>query len=111
AEFSEVFFDNVRVPKANLLGAKDQGWQVLVTTLMFERSGIGFDLPVDATLEQLIALARRGPVKRPAAPAGPAGPREAGASFDRVQSHPLQRAPPAYASLARASPRPRGLRR
>jgi alkylation response protein AidB-like acyl-CoA dehydrogenase len=59
AEFNEVFFDNVRVPKTNLLGPKDQGWQVLVTTLMFERSGIGFALPVDATLQQLIALARR----------------------------------------------------
>ncbi|MBI3304425.1 MAG: acyl-CoA dehydrogenase, partial [Deltaproteobacteria bacterium] len=47
------------VPKANLLGANDQGWQVLVTTLMFERSGIGLDLPVDQTLQQLIALARR----------------------------------------------------
>ena len=58
AEFSEVFFTDVRVPKANLVGPKDQGWQVLVTTLMFERSGIGFDLPVDATLQQLIALTR-----------------------------------------------------
>ncbi|MBI3301490.1 MAG: acyl-CoA dehydrogenase family protein, partial [Deltaproteobacteria bacterium] len=26
AEFNEVFFTDVRVPKANLLGAKDQGW-------------------------------------------------------------------------------------
>lgn len=59
AEFNEVFFTDVRVPKANLLGAKDQGWQVLVTTLMFERSGIGLDLPVDNTLQQLIALSKR----------------------------------------------------
>lgn len=58
ADFNEVFFSDVRVPKANLVGLKDQGWQVLVTTLMFERSGIGFDLPVDATLQQLIALTR-----------------------------------------------------
>jgi alkylation response protein AidB-like acyl-CoA dehydrogenase len=58
AEFNEVFFTDVRVPKANLVGPKDQGWQVLVTTLMFERSGLGFDLPVDATLQQLVALAR-----------------------------------------------------
>ncbi|MEW6301776.1 MAG: acyl-CoA dehydrogenase family protein, partial [Thermodesulfobacteriota bacterium] len=40
AEFNEVFFEDVRVPKANLVGGKDQGWQVLVTTLMFERSGL-----------------------------------------------------------------------
>ena len=56
AEFNEVFFAEARIPKANLLGPKDQGWQVLVTTLMFERSGIGLDLPVDATLQQLLAL-------------------------------------------------------
>jgi alkylation response protein AidB-like acyl-CoA dehydrogenase len=72
AEFSEVFFDNVRVPKANLLGARDQGWQVLVTTLMFERSGIGFDLPVDTTLQQLIALARRVQINGRPATADPA---------------------------------------
>jgi alkylation response protein AidB-like acyl-CoA dehydrogenase len=59
AEFNEVFFSDVRVPKSNLLGAKDQGWQVLVTTLMFERSGIGFDLSVDSTLGQLFALAHQ----------------------------------------------------
>jgi alkylation response protein AidB-like acyl-CoA dehydrogenase len=59
AEFNEVFFSDVRVPKANLIGPKDSGWQVLVTTLMFERSGIGLDLPVDETLAQLQALVRR----------------------------------------------------
>ncbi|MCS6925614.1 MAG: acyl-CoA dehydrogenase family protein [Candidatus Binatia bacterium] len=59
AEFNEVFFENVRVPKANLIGGKDQGWQVLVTTLMFERSGIGLDLPVDSTFHQLCTLVRR----------------------------------------------------
>jgi alkylation response protein AidB-like acyl-CoA dehydrogenase len=72
AEFSEVFFTDVRVPKANLLGAKDQGWQVLVTTLMFERSGIGLDLPVDQTLHQLIALARRVEINGKPASADPA---------------------------------------
>lgn len=56
AEFNEVFFSDVRVPKANLLGAKEQGWQVLVTTLMFERSGIGLDMPVDHILSDLIRL-------------------------------------------------------
>jgi alkylation response protein AidB-like acyl-CoA dehydrogenase len=72
AAFNEVFFDNVRVPKTNLLGPKDQGWQVLVTTLMFERSGIGFSLPVDATLQQLIALAQRVQLNGQAASADPA---------------------------------------
>jgi alkylation response protein AidB-like acyl-CoA dehydrogenase len=39
--FNEVFFDDVRVPKKNLLGEKNRGWQVAVTTLAFERSSMG----------------------------------------------------------------------
>lgn len=56
AEFNEVFFDNVHVPKANLIGEKNQGWQVTITTLMFER--VTFDVlsPVEAVLQQLIAV-------------------------------------------------------
>src|SRR5580704_981581 len=41
--FNEVFFEDVRVPKKNLVGEKNQGWQVAITTLMFERSGGGGD--------------------------------------------------------------------
>ena len=39
--FNEVFFDNVRVPRENLLGAENQGWYMAATTLDFERSSIG----------------------------------------------------------------------
>jgi len=38
--FNEVFFDNVRVPKKDLLGDLNRGWYVATTTLDFERSGI-----------------------------------------------------------------------
>ncbi|MFQ5521484.1 MAG: acyl-CoA dehydrogenase family protein, partial [Candidatus Methylomirabilia bacterium] len=41
AEFNEVFFDQVRVPKANLLGPKHRGWEVAITVLMHERMAIG----------------------------------------------------------------------
>jgi alkylation response protein AidB-like acyl-CoA dehydrogenase len=41
-EFNEVFFDEVKVPKENLLGAKDDGWKVVITSLMYERQGIVF---------------------------------------------------------------------
>ena len=60
AEFNEVFFDNVRVPKANLIGEKNQGWQVALTTLMFER--VTFDVlsPVEAVIERLIAVVKQG---------------------------------------------------
>jgi alkylation response protein AidB-like acyl-CoA dehydrogenase len=36
-EFSEVFLDNVFVPRENLLGDLDRGWQIATTTLMYER--------------------------------------------------------------------------
>ncbi len=39
--FNEVFFDNVRVPRENLLGEENRGWYMAATTLDFERSSIG----------------------------------------------------------------------
>jgi alkylation response protein AidB-like acyl-CoA dehydrogenase len=46
--FSEVFYDNVRVPKKNIVGEVNGGWKVAMTAAGFERSGI-----------YRIALARR----------------------------------------------------
>ena len=31
AEFNEIFFENVRVPRANLLGGLHEGWQIAVS--------------------------------------------------------------------------------
>ncbi len=38
-ELNEVFFDNVRVPKANRIGAENDGWTVAKYLLEFERGG------------------------------------------------------------------------
>ncbi|MEO8449200.1 MAG: acyl-CoA dehydrogenase family protein [Gemmatimonadota bacterium] len=40
SEFSEIFFTDVRVPKANLLGPENDGWRVAIRTLMHERTNI-----------------------------------------------------------------------
>ncbi len=61
AEFNEVFFENVRVPAVNILGGLNNGWQVGITTLMYERLALGFGLRVRLriALDALIELARR----------------------------------------------------
>jgi len=60
AEFNEIFFDNVRVPAASILGGVGNGWQVGLTTLMYERMALGFGLQIRLrmALDRLIALAR-----------------------------------------------------
>jgi alkylation response protein AidB-like acyl-CoA dehydrogenase len=57
--FNEAFFEDVRVPKKNLVGEKNQGWQVAVTTLMFERSSIATMRDMMTSVKKLAALAKR----------------------------------------------------
>src|SRR6266446_10745906 len=57
--FNEVFYDNVRVPKENLVGEKNRGWMVSVTTLMYERAATGSYFRFEKTLPPLFDLARR----------------------------------------------------
>ena len=61
AEFNEVFFENVRVPGEHVLGGVNNGWEVGITTLMYERLALGFGLQVRLriALDALIGLARR----------------------------------------------------
>ncbi len=42
AEFNETFFDNVRVPRENLVGKVNEGWGVAITTLAYERDLLTF---------------------------------------------------------------------
>ena len=63
ANFNEMFFDDVRVPRENLIGEKNQGWQVAITTLMFERTSIGAGLSMTDTVTELAALAKS--IERP----------------------------------------------
>jgi alkylation response protein AidB-like acyl-CoA dehydrogenase len=58
SEFNEVFYDNVRVPRESLVGELNQGWQVSIATLMYERVSGGTRHPVERTINELIALAR-----------------------------------------------------
>jgi alkylation response protein AidB-like acyl-CoA dehydrogenase len=57
AHFNEVFFEDVKVPKAHLLGPVNEGWKVSTTTLMHERHSAG-GRNNDAQVARLIALAK-----------------------------------------------------
>ena len=66
AHFNEVFFEDVKVPKENLVGEKNEGWKVTVTTLAYERAGAGVSNHDDQIM-RLVALAKDVPIDgRPA---------------------------------------------
>ncbi len=58
ADFNEVFFNNVRVPKENLLGEENRGWYAATTTLDFERSNIAATTHLLLTVSDLVDWAR-----------------------------------------------------
>jgi alkylation response protein AidB-like acyl-CoA dehydrogenase len=61
AEFNEVFFEDVRVPRQNLLGELHGGWQIAVSALQNERGilyVIGMQIVLKEQRDRLIAMAR-----------------------------------------------------
>ena len=58
-EFCETFFDNVRVPKGNLVGRINQGWTMAKNLLSFERIGSGSPRQSTYALGRLKLLAER----------------------------------------------------
>jgi alkylation response protein AidB-like acyl-CoA dehydrogenase len=62
SEFCEVFFDNVELTDADLIGEVDNGWAVAQTMLVFEREGASSFLPMpskDGELaSDMVALVR-----------------------------------------------------
>ncbi len=70
-DFCEVFYDNVRVPLANVVGQINDGWRVAMATLSFER-GTAFlseQVRLARRIEELATMARTVP--------GPRGERRA----------------------------------
>ena len=59
AMFAEVFFNDVRVPVENRLGAEGQGWQVTISALANERSSIAEVYGLRRRMEQVRDLAKR----------------------------------------------------
>ena len=61
AEFAEVFFTDVAVPAANLVGQLDEGWRVTMGSLAHERGGLWVQsvANVEAAVAELVTMARR----------------------------------------------------
>jgi alkylation response protein AidB-like acyl-CoA dehydrogenase len=62
-DFNEVFFEDVRVPRQNVVGEIDRGWDIAITTLMHERQTLTFSRQLQSrtALQELLALARAYP--------------------------------------------------
>lgn len=57
--FNEVFLDDLRVPKGNMVGEKNKGWYVAMTTLMHERAGAFQFTQFFRALDKLVELAKK----------------------------------------------------
>lgn len=58
AEFNEVFFTDVRVPKSSIVGERGEGWKVANATLTFERGMLGDPNEAGRRLNKVIELMR-----------------------------------------------------
>lgn len=56
--FNEVFFEDVRVPRSNLVGQLNDGWTVANSTLLHERNMLASTTRTQQILDNLLRLAR-----------------------------------------------------
>jgi alkylation response protein AidB-like acyl-CoA dehydrogenase len=62
SHFSELFLEDVRIPKSNLVGEKNRGWTIAKATLTIERSGLAGVVELEkhlARLRELVAAVGR----------------------------------------------------
>ncbi|HXD57590.1 MAG TPA: acyl-CoA dehydrogenase family protein, partial [Thermoleophilaceae bacterium] len=60
SEFNEIFMEEAYIPDENVVGQPGEGWNVAITTLMNERSGIAFGsaVAIKIALGELMELVR-----------------------------------------------------
>ena len=56
--FNMITFEDVRVPRENLVGELNRGWYVGATLLDFERSAVEYSADVRRTVDELVQLCR-----------------------------------------------------
>lgn len=57
---NEVFYDNVRVPKKNLVGEKNNGWLYMISALNYERIVMSPSGDLEAYFEDLVEYIKKG---------------------------------------------------
>jgi alkylation response protein AidB-like acyl-CoA dehydrogenase len=82
-DFNEVFFEEVRVPRVNVVGDVNAGWNIAITTLMHERQTLTFSRQLQSrvALDELLALARRYPLHRTPAAQQPLARQQLAAAY------------------------------
>lgn len=65
-DFNELFFEDVRVPRCNVIGDLNGGWKIAISTLMHERQTLTFSRQLQSSiaLGELLDLSRRYPSPR-----------------------------------------------
>jgi len=65
SEFNEVYFEDVLVPKSQIIGREGQGWEMAIAMLMYERATLTFQRQLQSrvALQELIAFAREYPAE------------------------------------------------
>ncbi len=61
--FSQIFFEEVRVPESNIVGRENEGWEVAQALLGYERTSIEFVAMVQAMISKLIEYIKATPEK------------------------------------------------
>lgn len=62
-EFNEVFFEDLRVPRSQLIGDLNRGWYVGMATMDFERSALGGVAGNRREVEDLVKLVKEQPAE------------------------------------------------
>src|ERR1700723_2903143 len=110
SEFNELFFRDVRVPAENVLGKVNDGWNVAISTLMYERGSYGARLHLifKSSIGRLLVLSKK--FQRNGKPASedpivPENVAQCSEEFEIIRSYQM---PPFGGMTASAVPGPEG---
>ena len=63
-DFCEIFLEDARVPKGNLVGGENEGWQVVQTMLSYERIAIGPVAAARSLIDRLVKYIKANPQRQ-----------------------------------------------